>query len=317
MRETGAGRAAEELPTTGKEPPTAPGELAERLEGYRAWLARQPLSERTRRVYAGEAGRFGAWLASVPCDAGDPLADPHARDYAVRDYKAHLKAVRKAAPRTVNLALAAADSFYRYLGLGPAAVRREDLPAEAPRALGPDEQRRFLRAVERSPRARDRALATLLFYAALRLGEAAALDDADVALSARRGRVVVRRGKGDAHREVALNAEARAALDAWRTERRRWPRAAEEPALFLSRRGARLTTRAVDLVLRELGAEAGVAVSAHVLRHTCLTNLVRQGNDVVLVAEVAGHRRLETTRRYSLPSAADREAAMERLAAEH
>lgn len=38
----------------------------------------------------------------------------------------------------------------------------------------------------------------------------------------------------------------------------------------------------------------------HVLRHTCVTNLVRCGTDIVVVAELAGHRRLETTRRYSL-----------------
>ena len=44
-----------------------------------------------------------------------------------------------------------------------------------------------------------------------------------------------------------------------------------------------------------------------------MTNLVRGGNDLVLVAELAGHRRLETTRRYSLPSAADRQAAMDAL----
>ena len=44
---------------------------------------------------------------------------------------------------------------------------------------------------------------------------------------------------------------------------------------------------------------------------TCLTNLVRRGNDLVLEASVAGHRRLETTRRYSLPSLVDRESAME------
>jgi integrase/recombinase XerC len=44
-----------------------------------------------------------------------------------------------------------------------------------------------------------------------------------------------------------------------------------------------------------------------------VTDLVRAGNDLVLVAELAGHRRLATTRRYSLPSAADRQAAMEAL----
>ena len=46
---------------------------------------------------------------------------------------------------------------------------------------------------------------------------------------------------------------------------------------------------------------------------TCLTNLVRRGNDLVLMAEVADHKRLETIRRYSLPSLEDRESAMEGL----
>jgi integrase/recombinase XerC len=42
-----------------------------------------------------------------------------------------------------------------------------------------------------------------------------------------------------------------------------------------------------------------------------VTALVRRGADLVLVAEIAGHRRLETTRRYSLPSARDRQAAID------
>jgi len=70
-------------------------------------------------------------------------------------------------------------------------------------------------------------------------------------------------------------------------------------------------------VIRALAREADLALSAHTLRHTCLTRLVRDGADVVLVAEIAGHRRLETTRRYSLPSQADRQAAMERLKLEY
>jgi len=65
--------------------------------------------------------------------------------------------------------------------------------------------------------------------------------------------------------------------------------------------------------VRKIARAAGVEVSAHVLRHTCITKLVRKGSDVVLVAELAGHRRLETTRRYSLPSHADRQLAMDGL----
>ncbi len=41
------------------------------------------------------------------------------------------------------------------------------------------------------------------------------------------------------------------------------------------------------------------------------------GNDIVLVAELAGHSRFETTRRYSLPSDADRQAAMDALTSDY
>jgi len=68
--------------------------------------------------------------------------------------------------------------------------------------------------------------------------------------------------------------------------------------------------------VRKVARAAAVELSAHVLRHTCITKLVRKGSDVVLVAELAGHRRLETTRRYSLPSQADRQLAMDGLEVE-
>jgi site-specific recombinase XerD len=77
-----------------------------------------------------------------------------------------------------------------------------------------------------------------------------------------------------------------------------------------------MSTRAIDLVIRRLAGEAGLELSAHVLRHTCVTNLIRSGADVVMVAEIAGHRRLDTTRRYSLPSQADKDAALEAVVVE-
>lgn len=286
---------------------------------YEGWLSRQPLSANTKRAYRTRVSQFLEYLEATPVEYGDPLEDLHARDYAVRDYKGHLKAVRKAKPSSVNLSLAAIDNFYLFLGMGRPEVRREDLAQAAPRSLSAEEQKRFLRAVERSGEIRDRAMALLLFYAGLRLGELCGLDVEDVAVTARKGRVVVRSGKGGSYREVILNSEVREALSGWLAERKGWPGSEEKAALFLSRRGGRLSTRAVDLVVRQLGEEANLdrSLSAHVLRHTCVTNLVRAGADLVLVAEIAGHRRLETTRRYSLPSVADREAAMEGIRVEY
>ena len=174
-----------------------------------------------------------------------------------------------------------------------------------------------MRAVERWTSIRDRAIALLLFYTALRVGECASLDTNDIALSARKGKVTVRAGKGDLYREVVLNAEAREGLSAWLVERgKRFPDHSET-ALFLNSHGQRLSIRSIDLTVRRLGKGANVAVSAHRLRHSCLTNLVRRGHDLVLVAEIAGHKRIETTRRYSLPTERDREAAMESLRMEY
>jgi site-specific recombinase XerC len=133
----------------------------------------------------------------------------------------------RAKPASINLTLA-----------GRPNVRREDLPKEAPRALEPEEQKRFMRAVERCTSIRDRAIALLLFYTALRVGERASLDTSDIALSARKGKVPVRAGKGDLYREVVLNAEAREGLSAWLVERvKRFPDQSETAQLSAPTKG--------------------------------------------------------------------------------
>jgi len=294
--------------------------LADRFDGYRAHLAAAPLAAHTRRTYAGRVAGYLAWLAELdPLTRrrqGDPFTDGYARDYTVRDYRTHLLTVRRAKPASVNLALAAVDHFYRFVGLGPANTRREQLPQAAPRALDVDQTRRLLRAAERTATGpggvRDRAIVTVLLFTGLRIAELVALDTGDLSISARKGQLTVRRGKGERYRQVPVNSEARTVLDTWLAARRRLP-GADGPALFLSLKGQRLSARAVDLAVRRLGRAADVTLSAHTLRHTCLTGLVRAGHDIVLVAELAGHSRLETTRRYSLPSDTDRQAAMDSL----
>jgi integrase/recombinase XerC len=64
-----------------------------------------------------------------------------------------------------------------------------------------------------------------------------------------------------------------------------------------------------------IATDAGIPddFSPHVLRHCFGTTLVRDGHDLVLVAELMGHARLETTRAYALPTAADRQRAINSL----
>ncbi len=74
------------------------------------------------------------------------------------------------------------DHLFRFLGLGAAIVRREELPRSAPRALDVEQQRVLLQAAEEST-ARDRAIVALLLFTGLRLvggGRAAARRRADL-----------------------------------------------------------------------------------------------------------------------------------------
>ena len=233
--------------------------------------------------------------------------------HTLRDFKrGRLRA--RAAPATVNLELAAIDTLYRSRGIDPPVVERLELATLAPRALARREQIELSRAVERRGSARDAAIAAVLSYTAVRVSECAALDVEDVSLTARTGEVVVRQAKRDEYRRVPLNRAAREAVGAWLRERPEVEDAEGCHPLFVHRAGGRLSARSIAKLIAQVGVDARIeGLSPHVLRHTCLTNLVRDGRDLVFVAEVAGHKRLETTRRYTRPDEAALREAMEAL----
>lgn len=283
------------------------------IEVFEAWLASHPLSPRTRQEYARNVRAYLTWLDETPDSAGwqhHPLTDQLAAQHAARDYRRHLQTTRRLRPASINMALAAIDALCRSVGLQAPDVRRDTPSQAAPKALDEAAQRRLLRAADAAP-IRQRALVTLLLLTALRIGEATALDVGDVRITARKGVLSVV-GKGETQRDVPLNAQVRGVLDEWLQERAVLASAGER-ALWVSRTGARLSNRQADRDVRSVAAVAGLELSAHTLRHTCLTGLVRAGCDLVMVAELAGHRKLETTRRYTRPSDADREAALEAL----
>ena len=140
------------------------------------------------------------------------------------------------------------------------------------------------------------------------------LDVADVNVSARKGTLRIL-GKGARLRQVPLHTELRRALTEWLFERESWPGAAASPALFLNQRGGRLSVRGAHDVITGIVADAGLDddITAHPLRHTFATSLVRGGTDIVIVAELLGHARLETTRGYTRPTAEDRARALDLL----
>jgi site-specific recombinase XerD len=296
-------------------PPSSVDSHSAVLIRYADLLQTAPLAAQTRRTYLSKVGRYLHWLVTDAEVRGDPFSDPAARDWAVRDYRTHLLTVAKQAPATINNALAAIDDLYSRLGLGPAHADRLDLIRHAPRALTPRVALRWLRAMQAHTSTRDRVLLQLPFYAGLRVAETVGLDLDDVHLSARKGTLRIN-GKGERRREVPIHPQLRADLQLWLTERLDWPAATVNPALLLNRRGARLTTRAASDIFATVALAAGLeedSITAHTARHTFATTLIRGGTDLIIVADLLGHARLETVRAYTRPTDADREHALQLL----
>ncbi len=266
------------------------------LHDYQQWVDRQALSARSKTIYGGCVSAFFDWVDASGVDAFSDWASE--REAICDDYVSFLLTVQKRKPRTVRLAAAAIDSLYRSRGLAVPHVSVPDVPELAPRALSETEQRRVWRRTAEMGSSRDQAILALFLYAGLRIGELVALDTDDVAITARKGSVIVRAGKGGARstRTIQLAADARRALDAWSTERAEHA-AGGESALFVSDRryGTRVGARAVRRVVARLGRWADIDdLAPHTLRHTCLTRLARN-TDVFTTQAVAGHASPRTT----------------------
>jgi integrase/recombinase XerC len=297
---------------------------------YRTQLDGVPgLSERTRLAYVDGVKRFLAWVSdpATVLDHGNPLTDPVAKRWAVSDWRS--AAVRgtikarggaKYAPATIRATLEALNDFYTRLGLGGLPAEEAKRPAmakKAPVALRGEVRRRSDRVLHTWADARDRAVLGLLRYAGLRKSEVVALDVDDVPMSARKGDIRIL-GKGEKLRFVKMHPVLRGYLTDWLEVRRASP-GAEGPALFLAPRGNRLAARTVNDITGRFGKAAGLEVCyPHLFRDTFITELVRdRKHDIVLVAEIAGHESLDTTRRYALPDDDDLAAAIGTIDTSH
>ena len=91
----------------------------------------------------------------------------------------------------------------------------------------------------------------------------------------------------------------------------RWARRGDSAAVFLNRRGARLSRQGAWGIVHHCGQRAGLEgrLSPHVLRHSSATHLLDHGADIRVVQEVLGHASIATTQVYTKVSAQRLKAA--------
>lgn len=180
------------------------------------------------------------------------------------------------------------------------------VPAGIPHPLTVDEVERLLGAVagEDPVALRDRALLEFLYATGARISEVCGLSRADIDRDQRLVRLF---GKGSKERIVPYGRMAARAVDDWLEHGRpafvpeRWARRGDEEAVFLLRRGTRMSRQSAWAVVRTYGERVGLAdrLSPHVLRHSCATHLLDGGTDLRIVQEMLGHASISTTQVYT------------------
>lgn len=228
-------------------------------------------------------------------------------DINTQDLRLLLASLHRAgqSPKSLGRWLSALRSFFRYsvkrdwLEVNPAdGLQGPKVNRKLPKTLDVDQATQFVEIDgDDFTSLRDRALVELLYSSGLRLSELTGINLSDLDLNNGSVRVT---GKGNKQREVPVGSEAVAALKRYLPQRSLKAKA-DQFALFLSHRGARISQRGVQQRLQQLSTKQGMAqpVHPHMLRHSFASHMLESSSDLRLVQELLGHANISTTQIYT------------------
>ena len=272
------------------------------------------LAPRTLALYSEDLHK----LMTAAAQAG--IALTAVQNHHVRRWVAQMHAGGRSG-RGIALILSGWRGFYTWLGreglVSANPVQDVRAPRQArplPKALGVDEAVQLADHVAEGDdpwlEARDAAMVELLYGSGLRVGELVGLDVAasDAAQRGGRGWIdlpsaeVQVQGKGSKRRGVPLGTQALAALQRWLALRDQVAGEGDAAmALFIGRRGTRLTPQSIWQRLKRRSLLAGLAtpVHPHMLRHSFASHVLQSSSDLRAVQELLGHAHIGTTQVYT------------------
>jgi site-specific recombinase XerD len=284
------------------------------LEMFFKDLALTEVSPQTLKAYRGDLAHFQRWFEETLSESFQPQAVTRSD---LRDYRSYLLNVDRRSPATVNRRLAALRKFFQWAqarGLvtdsPTTGVRGVEVQASAPKWLEKREVDRLIRAAERHGNRRDLAIILTLRHTGLRVSELCNLRLSDLEISERKGRLIVRSGKGGKFRSVPLNLDVRKSISDYLDVRPK----IQDDHVFISRFSKGIEPRAVERLIERYARFADLeGVTPHTLRHSFGKHVLDSGADLVSVSSLLGHQRLETTAIYTTPSQRDLEKVVEKL----
>jgi integrase/recombinase XerC len=257
------------------------------------------LSANTIGAYARDLCVLESWRKERSYTSWSQFSQADIRDIAATAFR------RGQAAGSIQRLLSSIRNFFKYLireGMletNPALdVRAPQKPRRLPQSLDVDEVSHLLNIPGSDPLAkRDRAILELFYSSGLRLSELANLNLHDLDLGEGSVRVT---GKGNKQREAPVGRMARQALTEWLGARIELLKG-DEPAIFISNRGQRLSPRSIQSRIDYRARQAGLPrhVHPHMLRHSFASHMLEASGDLRAVQELLGHADISTTQIYT------------------
>lgn len=260
------------------------------------------LAPTTQRSYLHYVAEFANFYHTSP---------EHLDLEAVRQYQLYLLQEKKLSPQSINTFISSVQFLYLVTLEMPwdkACFPRLRCPQTLPVVLSPEEVEQFFLHV---PSLKYRAVLMTCYGAGLRISSAVALKITDIDSS----RMVIRveQGKGQKDSYVMLSPRLLAVLRCY------WRAARPKEFLFPSwRKAHHLSAGAVQDACRDAVQLCSLTkrITPHTLRHSFATHLLENGTDIRVIQALLGHRRIDTTARYTqvaVPVVAGTASPLDRL----
>lgn len=220
-------------------------------------------------------------------------------------YMNYLSLIQLDKPTTRARKVSALKSFFSYvtsknklLDINPAIeLETPKLPKRLPKYLNLDESISLLQSVTGDFKERDFCILTLFLNCGLRLSELVNINMYSI-----RDNVLTVIGKGDKERAIYLNDACQKALKRYIAVRPN-DNLKDRDALFITKRGTRISRRMVEVMVKKYITSAGLdprKYSPHKLRHTAATLMHKYGGvDIRALQQVLGHESISTTEIYT------------------
>ena len=283
--------------------------MKEYIERFLTYLSvEKGFSENTLVAYRNDLSQLATFIEEEAAKQGLTPSWAAFKRQGMLSYQLNLKE-RNYAATTLARKVAAAKSFFKFL---VAEGYLKDNPTEnvaspnvgrlLPKPISISQVRRLLEQPAKlsTPEAkRDKAMLELLYASGMRVSELMSLNLADVDIE---GGFVRCFGKGHKERIIPIYRQAAVAVEEYIKEARpHIARRNEQKALFLNRRGERLTRQGFWQILKGYAKSAGLAeeITPHTLRHSFATHMLSGGADLRSVQELLGHANISTTQVYT------------------